>query len=253
MATTPTYNGVTTVSNGSLVLDRSNLPGAVKVSAGGTLRLSNPSGLTGTYYNASLADNSVYNTLSGLNTYLATLTPDATTHNSKEAGSFLDMGSDGHYFPAPYTTGATNFQVEWTGTFHAATAGTYNFATASDDGSMLFLDGNPVVNNNGWQGVTRRTGSVTLTAGDYPITIAYYQGGGGYGMWAEVQQPGQQWQYLANDMLTSTDPLTAQAFSIGSLGGTGGTVDLGSALNTLTINQTADDAFAGVISGSGAG
>jgi autotransporter-associated beta strand protein len=252
LATTPTYNGVTTVNNGSLVLDRSNLPGAVKVSAGGTLRLSNPSGLTGTYYNTGVGDLGVYNSLSTLNTYLATLTPDATTHNSKEAGSFLDMGVNGQYFPAAYNNGSQNFQVVWTGTFHATTAGVYNFATASDDGSMLFLDGNAVVNNNNWQGTTRHTGSVTLAANqDYPITIAYYQGGGGYGMWTEVQQPGQQWQYLANDMVSSTDPLTAQAFSIGSLGGTGGTVDLGGALNKLTVNQTADDTFAGVITGSG--
>jgi len=45
------HNGVTTVSSGSVVLDRSSLPGAVTVSAGATLRLSNPSGLTGAYYN----------------------------------------------------------------------------------------------------------------------------------------------------------------------------------------------------------
>ena len=45
--------------------------------------------------------------------------------------------------------------------------------------------------------------------------------------------------------------MTAQAFSIGSLSGTGGTVDLGGALNTLTVNQTADDTFAGAVTGSG--
>jgi autotransporter-associated beta strand protein len=146
----------------------------------------------------------------------------------------------------------TNFQVEWTGTFHAAVDGTYNFATASDDGSMLFIDGNSVVNNNNWQGTTRKTGSVTLTAGDHPITVAYYQGGGGYGVWAEVQLPGQSWEPLPNELLAGGSVLAAQAFSIGSLGGAGGTVDLGGALNTLTINQTANDTFAGVISGSGA-
>jgi autotransporter-associated beta strand protein len=251
ISATPSYNGVTAISGGSVVLDRSSLPGAVSVSAGATLRLSNPSGLTGTYYNTGVSDIGVYNSLSTLNTYLATLTPDAATHNSKEAGAFLDMGDGGQYFPAGYNSSPhDNFQVVWTGMFHAATAGTYNFATASDDGSMLFLDGNAVVNNNNWQGVTRHTGSVTLTAGDHPITIAFYQGGGGYGMWAEVQQPGQQWQYLANDMLTSTDALTAQAFGVGSLSGAGN-VDLGGALNTLTVNQTADGTLSGVVSGSG--
>jgi autotransporter-associated beta strand protein len=173
--------------------------------------------------------------------------------NSRTVGSFFDFGNNGQYFPSVGNANHEHFTAIWTGSFHAAVEGTYNFATASDDGSMIWLDNaeTAVVNNNYWQGVNRRTGSVFLTAGDHPITIAYYQGGGGYGMWAEVQQPGQNWQYIANDMLSSADPLTAQAFSIGSLSGTGGTLDLGGALNTLTVNQTTAETFAGAVTGSG--
>ena len=55
---------------------------------------------------------------------------------------------------------------------------------------MLFIDGNVVVNNNNFQGITVISGTVNLTAGEHNIVIAYYQGGGGYGLYADVQIPG---------------------------------------------------------------
>ena len=70
----------------------------------------------------------------------------------------------------------------------AATAGSTTFD--DDDGSMLFIDGNVVVSNNNFQGVTTQTGTLTLSAGSHSIVIAYYQGGGGCGMYADVQIPG---------------------------------------------------------------
>ena len=49
-----------------------------------------------------------------------------------------------------YNASHEHFTTVWTGTFHAAVEGTYNFATASDDGSMIWLDNveTAVVNNN---------------------------------------------------------------------------------------------------------
>ena len=54
-----------------------------------------------------------------------------------------------------------------------------DFATTSDDGSMLYIDGNAVVNNNNFQGATQATGIVDLTPGEHTIDVEYYQGGGG--------------------------------------------------------------------------
>ena len=42
-----------------------------------------------------------------------------------------------------------------------------------------------VANNNFGQGFTQRGGQITLTAGLYPIEIAYWEGGGGYTMSAQ--------------------------------------------------------------------
>ena len=77
--------------------------------------------------------------------------------------------------------------------------GTTTFSTASDDGSMLFINGTAVVNNNAYQGITTRTGTYTAaTAGLYPIEIAYYQGGGGNGLFASADANASGSDYLVN-------------------------------------------------------
>jgi hypothetical protein len=74
---------------------------------------------------------------------------------------------------------ATNYSASITGQFSVATTGTYTFSTRSDDGSVLRIDGNPVVNNNFFQGPTTRTGTATLAAGVHNFEVQFFQGGGG--------------------------------------------------------------------------
>ncbi|MFO1523042.1 MAG: PA14 domain-containing protein [Kiritimatiellia bacterium] len=76
------------------------------------------------------------------------------------------------------------------GTYTAPSDGSYTFFTSSDDGSMLWIDGQLVVNNNFAQGVTERSGVITLTAGVHDIVYAYYNSGGGYGFYSNVTTPG---------------------------------------------------------------
>jgi hypothetical protein len=61
------------------------------------------------------------------------------------------------------------------------TTGSYNFTITSDDGSILLIDGDTVVNNSYFQGMTARSGSDTLTAGTHSVELLYFQGGGGDG------------------------------------------------------------------------
>ena len=67
-----------------------------------------------------------------------------------------------------------------------------NFATTSDDGSMLYIDGNAVVDNNNFQAATQATGIADLTPGVHTIDVEYYQGGGGATMDASVGPHGRQ-------------------------------------------------------------
>src|SRR5262249_19031366 len=133
------------------------------------------------------------------------------------------------------------FEVEFTGKFNAPVAGTYNFDTGSDDGSMIWIDGNQVVSNNAFQPVTVKSGSANLTAGLHDIVIAFYQGTGGWGLYADVQVPGGTLQRIPNSMLSGSGPTN---FQIGSLSG-GGTFALGS--SSLTIGGGANN---GVFTGA---
>ncbi len=70
----------------------------------------------------------------------------------------------------------------WKGYFNIAQSGGYRFYTESDDGSLLFLDGELVVNNDGDHGMEEKTGIANLQKGWHTVKIVYYNAGGGYGM-----------------------------------------------------------------------
>ncbi len=76
---------------------------------------------------------------------------------------------------------ADNFSVRWTGTVLAPTTGSYRFATVSDDGVRLWVNGQRLVNNWTDHGTTTNTSAaIKLTAGQrYTVTMEYYERGGG--------------------------------------------------------------------------
>lgn len=70
------------------------------------------------------------------------------------------------------------YSAVWTGTITAPVPGTYTFATISDDGSDLEIDGRAVLDNLGTHRAQRRTGKIDLTAGPHDIKVRYFQNGG---------------------------------------------------------------------------
>ncbi len=74
--------------------------------------------------------------------------------------------------------GPYNFSVRWQGNFTFA-AGAYTFSVATDDGSILYIDGNQVINEWGQHPAYTATQSVKLSAGTHLIRLDYYQVGGG--------------------------------------------------------------------------
>ena len=100
----------------------------------------------------------------------------------------------------PALTSPDRFALLWQGVFLGASTGaTYTFGTASDDGSMIYFDlnadgdfddtGELVVDNNGFHGLVRRTGTVTVT-GDTAIAIGFFEMGGGEAMQARWREGG---------------------------------------------------------------
>lgn len=70
------------------------------------------------------------------------------------------------------------FSVRWTGYLTVSHDGLYTFATASDDGSRLFVGGQLVVDNGGAHARVRQSGSDRLRRGAHPIRLEYVQYGG---------------------------------------------------------------------------
>ncbi len=77
--------------------------------------------------------------------------------------------------PVPDTFSAT-----WEGSLLVVADERYTFATISDDGSHLYVDGKLVVDNGGAHAPARRLGSVVLQRGVHSVALDYDQRGGAY-------------------------------------------------------------------------
>ena len=225
-----TYSGNTNINQGTVVAVPGQLGSSTIHINGGTFSApAAQQGLTAQYF-YSYAPLSTANgvgapagvghisssSLSNYNTaYLATYTAaggglgltDNITQDVVDGNFNFDYNNqEGTRFPYPYNQATSNWWTsKYTGYFYAPTTGTYTFATNSDDDSRIWINAgqaNPdtaiVVNGTGGQGwagygiVQNTTGQVSLVGGQYyPITIAYNEGNGGYGLEAFMAPPGQ--------------------------------------------------------------
>jgi hypothetical protein len=76
------------------------------------------------------------------------------------------------------TVGAYNFSVRWQGNF-TFSAGPCTFTLSTDDGSILYIDGQQVMNEWGIHAAYPTSQTVTLTAGTHLLELDYFQIGGG--------------------------------------------------------------------------
>jgi hypothetical protein len=96
---------------------------------------------------------------------------------SNLVGSFLSediqfgtkTGFDWHPF------GQTTFGADMQGVINVASAGSYTFTVTSDDGSLLLIDGNLVVDNGGPHPPTVASNSTTLTPGVHAFEVQYFE------------------------------------------------------------------------------
>jgi hypothetical protein len=76
--------------------------------------------------------------------------------------------------------GADSFSVRWTGSLIPPETGLYTFATRSDDGVRLWVEGDRVINN--WtdhSSFVNTSGAISLTAGEpVSIQLEFYENGG---------------------------------------------------------------------------
>lgn len=72
------------------------------------------------------------------------------------------------------------FRARWYGYLTITRSGTYSFATTSDDGSVLSIDGERVVDNGGPHGPVSVTGTIRLDRGTHFVLVEFAQFGGPY-------------------------------------------------------------------------
>lgn len=253
-----------TVQAGTLGLLNSTLiSGSVSVASGATLAVSaGEAGLYGEFFKLSAVPVvSDFVSLAAVNAFLAGRTPHYVT-NSTYLGESLDMGATASgytpKFPPGYNaSGDNNFVVRWSGLFYAAADGDYGFATASDDGSMVFINGEVAFDNNAMQSYTPADRliytPIYLTKGYHEIVIVMYEASGDQGLTVWLTPPGGS-QILLPNALLFTGSGEGDGARIGTLDGSAGsTLAFGSAgAAVLKVGDAGDMAFHGRIIGAGA-
>jgi hypothetical protein len=68
------------------------------------------------------------------------------------------------------------FAIDYRGKFWIEKPGLYRFRLVSDDGSMLYIDGQLVADNDGVHSTMVRLGSTQLAGGMHSIRVVYFQG-----------------------------------------------------------------------------
>ncbi len=82
------------------------------------------------------------------------------------------------------------YSIRWVGKIAAPSSGRYLFGTRSDDGSILFINGQQVVDNGGSHGSEYREGVIDLSEGFHDIEVLYNELGGSRQMQLWWQPPG---------------------------------------------------------------
>lgn len=70
---------------------------------------------------------------------------------------------------------ADHFAFIFSGLINAPQKGIYTFRTTTDDGSVLLIDGKPVVNNDGGHSAISATGLIPLDAGFHTFELLYFE------------------------------------------------------------------------------
>ncbi|MFT5523955.1 MAG: mono/diheme cytochrome c family protein [Pirellulaceae bacterium] len=91
-----------------------------------------------------------------------------------------------------------NFAMVWEAVFPISRSGRFTFATKSDDGSQLDVDGKQVVDNDGIHGPQEKLGAVVLEPGIHKVTVSFFDASGGEEISVMIAGPGIPRQPLSN-------------------------------------------------------
>ena len=85
------------------------------------------------------------------------------------------------------------FAIDYSGKFWIESPGLYRFRLTSDDGAMLYIDGQLIIDNDGVHQTAVRLGSLRLAGGLHTLRVPYFQGPGDtVALILDVAGPGEQ-------------------------------------------------------------
>jgi len=83
-----------------------------------------------------------------------------------------------------------HFGLQMEGFVTISQEGLYKISLGSDDGSMLYLNDQVIIDNDGYHGMEYQKASVALKVGTYPIKVVYCEATGGENLKVSVVAPG---------------------------------------------------------------
>jgi hypothetical protein len=93
------------------------------------------------------------------------------------------------------------YAIRFTGWLKVPDDALYEFGLSSDDGSNLSIGERVVVDNDGFHGVEEKTGMIALRAGLHPVTVRFFQAGGGVGLILRYRADSGVWQPVPAEWL----------------------------------------------------
>jgi hexosaminidase len=100
-----------------------------------------------------------------------------TSTGQLDGARVLDTGTVKTFNTATFKKANRTFGVTYEGYFNAATDSKYIFSTQSDDGSVIFIDDQLVVDNDGKHSLYEQPGEVFLQKGMHKFTLKYFEAG----------------------------------------------------------------------------
>ncbi|WP_426667956.1 family 20 glycosylhydrolase [Mucilaginibacter sp. McL0603] len=124
----------------------------------------------------------------------------ANTGQFKDA-AVVDSGVAKSFNPLLLKKNNPAFGVIYTGYIRIDADGLYQFSTRSDDGSVLAIDDQPIVNNDGKHPIAEQGGAIALQKGYHKFTLKYFDSGSISALRVYMTVPGKPKGELSPDSL----------------------------------------------------
>ena len=124
-----------------------------------------------------------------------------TSTNDLTKAAVIDSGIAKSFNLSVLKKNNPGFGVIYNGFIRIDADGLYQFSTRSDDGSVLAIDDQPVVNNDGKHPIAEQGGAVALQKGYHKFTLKYFDAGAVSALRVYMTTPGKPKGELSPDAL----------------------------------------------------